>query len=190
MAVVKEENTVYYKVKNNFRNRFITKYYYQLSFHLKDFSFEKIYQLFLDYDIFPETLYIDLAKMHNININREMKYIIADLGVYLTTLLNKWEELHNCEKEIKEGLKEIPILIKQLEEGHKTYEIINDKVVGGTDWKSVRDYCYYWNRFVTKKELKNLRRLKETKQLLAEIDTLSLKDIREKYFEMEVHENE
>ena len=80
--------------------------------------------------------------------------------------------------------------IKQLEEGHKTYEIINDKVVGGTDWKSVRDYCYYWNRFVTKKELKNLRRLKETKQLLAEIDTLSLKDIREKYFEMEAHENE
>lgn len=190
MAVVKEGNTFYYKVKNNFRNRFITKYYYQLSFHLKDFSFEKIYQLFLDYDIFPETLYIDLAKMHNININREMKYIIADLGVYLTTLLNKWEELHNCEKEIKEGLKEIPILIKQLKEGHKTYEIINDKVVGGTDWKSVRDYCYYWNRFVTKKELKNLRRLKETKQLLAEIDTLSLKDIREKYFEMEVHENE
>lgn len=190
MAVVKEGKTVYYKVENNFRNRFITKYYYQLSFHLKDFSFDEIYQLFLDYDIFPESLYIELAKMHNITIDREMKYIIADLGVYLTTLLNKWEELHNYEKEIKKGLKEIPVLIKQLKEGHKTYEITNEKVVGGTDWKSVREYCYYWNSFVTKKELKNLRKTKETKQLLLEIDSLSLKEIREKYFKMEVHEYE
>ncbi|MDE6242292.1 MAG: helix-turn-helix domain-containing protein [Anaeroplasmataceae bacterium] len=190
MAVVKEGKTVHYKVENNFRNRFISKYYYQLTFHLKDFSFEKIYQLFLDYDIFPESLYIELAKMHNININREMKYIIADLGVDLTILQEKWEELHDYEKEINEGLKEIPVLIKQLQEGHKTYEIINDKVVGGTDWQSIRVYCYYWNCFVTKKELRNLRRPKETKQLLAEIDSLSLKEIREKYFKMEVNDNE
>lgn len=190
MGVIKDGNTSYYKVENNFRNRFITNYYYQLSYHLEDFTFDEIYQFFLDYDIFPESLYNELAKMHNININRDMKYIIADLGVYLTQLLEKWEELHNREKEIKEGLKEIPVLIKQLKDGHKTYEIINDKVVGGTDWKSVREYCYYWNRFVTKKELRNLRKPKETKQLLLEIDSLSLKEIREKYFKMEVHENE
>ncbi|MCI9182039.1 MAG: helix-turn-helix transcriptional regulator [Acholeplasmatales bacterium] len=190
MGVIKEGTTVYYKVENNFRNRFVIKYYYQLSYHLKDFSFDEIYQLFLDFDIFPESLYTELAKMHNITIDREMKYIIANLGVDLTILLEKWEELHNCEKEINEGLKEIPILINQLKEGHKTYEIVNDKVVGGTDWQSIRKYCYYWNRFVTKKELKNFRKLMETKQLLSEIDALSLKEIREKYFKMEVHENE
>ncbi len=190
MAIIKEGKTEYYKVENNFRNRFITKYYYQLSFHLKDFSFDEIYQLFLDYNIFPESLYTELAKMHNITTNRELKYIIADLGVYLTTLLKKWEELHDCEKEINEDLKEIPILINQLKEGHKTYEIVNDKVVGGTDWQSIREYCYYWNRFVTKKELRNLRKTKDTKQLLSEIDSLTLKEIREKYFKMEVHENE
>ena len=55
----------------------------------------------------------------------------------------------------------------------------------------MRDYFYYWNTLVSEKELKKHRNIKETQELLSELDHLTLVEIRNKYFkEEEVYKND
>ena len=66
---------------------------------------------------------------------------------------------------------------------------IVERVIGGNDSKEITDYCYYWNRDMTREGLMNDRMVKETEELLDNLDVLSLNEIREKYFRMEVIED-
>ena len=94
------------------------------------------------------------------------------------------------EKEIEEGLTEIKELEKKLKNGEKEYFIHKYQVIGGNDEKSIREYIEYWKTELDYSEYLKNRDKEKTNMLLKEIDSLSLEEIRNKYFPVEVFENE
>lgn len=176
----------YYKAENNLANRFATRYYYSLH-ELNEMPCDDLFKLFVEHEEFPKESIEYLAKKHNIDLNQEEKYIMADLKLYSSYTMKQWNEFHQTEKKIAQGLEEIPRLETMLKNKQYYYSIITKEEIGGKTQRESEEYCYYWNRFITYDELKKIRRVKETKELLKEIDNLSIEEIREKYFGMEVH---
>ena len=157
-----------YKIENNFRNRFFTKYVYPLSKISKQISKEELFELFQEYDELPEKLYIPLAKEYQIDVNQDMKYIKVDLDYQIKCGIESWKEYKLKEKEIKKGILEIQNLENKLKNGLKTYKIEVREEIGGKTWSEFRDYCYYWNSFVNYKEFFQLRDADLTRKLLEE----------------------
>ena len=77
-----------------------------------------------------------------------------------------------------------------LESGDKKYIIHKYDIIGGNDEASIRDYIEYWKTELDYAEFLKGRDKKITSELLNEIDNLSMSEIKEKYFKMEVIENE
>ena len=176
----------YYKAENNIQNRFATKYYYSL-YGLNDIPYDDLFKLFIEHEEFPRELIEHVAKKHNIDLNQEEKYIQADLNIHAKHVKEQWDTLHKCEKKIAQGLEEISKLESMLKNEQHYYFDIKEEEIGGKTQQESEDYCYFWNRFITYDELKKCRKVKETRELLREIDNLSIAEIRKKYFGMEIH---
>lgn len=186
-----------YKIENKQRNRFLNKYYLSLNFELNGHhnsnlpyaNLEDVYNWFINNDEISDEVYLEVAKNYNIDTNKEKKYWIAD--VKSSTLIEKkFYEFKEKEKRIAEGLKEIDVLKAKLESREYTYRIHKYEIIGGNDEKSIRDYIDYWKEQMTYSEYLKGRDMKKTNELLGEIDKLSFPEIRNKYFEIEVVENE
>jgi transcriptional regulator with XRE-family HTH domain len=176
-----------YKIENTPKNRFIFNYYWDIKATF-DYSVDELYSLVMQYDDVPEFVLMDAAKKHGIDTNQERKYIMSDLKFWIERPVKLWQQFKDNERLIEEGLIELEMLIKRLENGDFYCNNIEEKVVGGNNPDEIKEYCYYWNRFVTKKEIENLRMKKETSELFEEIDVLSMEQIRDKYFKMEVYD--
>lgn len=183
------EEIKYYKAENNIQNRFATKYYYSL-YGLNDIPYDDLFKLFIEHEEFPRELVEYVAKKHNIDLNQEEKYIQADLNIHAQHVKEQWDTLHKLEKEIAQGLEEIPKLESMLKNEQHYYFDIKEEEIGGKTQQESEEYCYFCNRFITYDELKRGRKVKKTKELLKEIDNLSIEEIREKYFGMEVHNHD
>lgn len=94
------------------------------------------------------------------------------------------------EKKIENDLCEINSLLEKIKNNEKYYYCFDDEEVGVKTTNEIYGWYYCWNYDVSKKEIYKLRMVDETKELLKNIDDLSLKEIRDKYFKMEVYENE
>ncbi|MCF0117794.1 MAG: hypothetical protein HUJ61_07105, partial [Bacilli bacterium] len=151
---------------------------------------EEIYEWFIKHDEVPEEYYLNKAKEHNIDINREKKYWMADLKVYSDRLEEKLAEFKTNEKEIEEGLIELEELKKKLLNGEKEYKVHKYEIIGGDDEQSIRDNIEYWKEQIDYEEYLKKRDKTLTKELLTDLDVLSLEEIKHKYFEMEVVEND
>lgn len=180
----------HYKVENNIQNRFASKYYCNLSVNLNDFDYDEMYELFINNYEFPKELITYLCGKNNINMDQEEKYIMADIKSYYSYNINKWNEYQIIEKEIEDGLKEILKFEQMLKDDQQTYLDIVDNEIGGKNLTESIEFYYNQNTLMTYDELKKCRKVKETKKLLTEIDNLSVAEIRDKYFKMEVYENE
>jgi len=186
-----------YKIENNLRNRFINNYYFQLSWGLKfkeqtEHSYDdlqEVYDFFINNESIPKDMYIKLAKLNNIDINRDEKYWMADLK-YRERVFDTFDEYKKNEKEISEGLEEIKKLKSLLESGEKEYQVVTYESIGGNDEDSIRDYIEYWKSDMDYNEFLKFRNKELTNTLLKDLDVLSLEEIKNKYFVEEVIENE
>ena len=186
-----------YKIENNLKNRFVDKYYFSLSNGLRfvertDYSYsdlQKVYDFFVNNDSIPEEIYLRLAKLNNLDTNRDKKYWMSDL-MNFEPFFKKFDEFKRAEKDIADGLEEIKELETLLKNGQKEYEISYYETIGGTDEASIRDYVEYWKSDLDYNEYIKFRDEKATGELLKDLDILSLQEIKEKYFKEEVIENE
>ena len=101
-----------------------------------------------------------------------------------------FNEFKEKERSISEGLKEIEELKTRLETGEYTYRIHRYEIIGGNDEKSIREYINYWKEQMTYLDFLKGRDTEKTNELLKDIDKLSFSEMRNKYFEVEVVENE
>lgn len=178
-------------VENTKKNRFIIKYYEKLYFVL-NYSIDELYDLVVNNEEIPNNIIIEIAKIYNINTNQDMKYILSDLNVkgnfdYFEKIFKEYKKE---EKEIENDLCEINFLLEKIKNNEKYYYCFDDEEVGVKTTNEIYGWYYCWNCDVSKKEIYKLRMVDETKELLKNIDNLSLKEIRDKYFKMEVYENE
>lgn len=178
-------------VKNTKKNRFIIKYYGMMHVVL-NYSVDELYDLVINNEKIPNDIIIEIAKNYNINTNQDMKYILSDLNVngYFLSFEKEFIEYKKEEKEIENDLCEFNSLLEKLKNNEKYYYCFDDEEVGVKTTNEIYGWYYCWNCDVSKKEIYKLRMVDETKELLKNIDNLSLKEIRDKYFKMEVYENE
>jgi hypothetical protein len=115
---------------------------------------------------------------------------MADYIQRLDYMEKPYKEYKNTEKQIEEGLKEIKKLEDLLKSGEKKYSYESLEMLGGTDEKTIREWILYWKSKLDYSEYLRTRDLKKTKELLLDLDKLSLAEIKEKYFKMEVIDNE
>lgn len=192
-----EDKNFRYKIENNAKNRFLKKYYFTIKSCLKadanmnDYSdIDEIYEWFNSHDKVPEEYYLLECKKHNVNKNQEKKYWMADIKNICGEFEKNLTEFKNIEKTIASGLIEIEKLKERLQSGEREYKIPKLEIIGGTDEASIRNHIEKKKSSIDLSEFVKNRNIKTTKQLLKDLDKLSLKEIREKYFEMEVIEDE
>ena len=186
------------KIENTIKNRFINNYYFSLSNLLKykkninsSYSdLQQTFDYFISHDEIDDNTRMTIAQSEHINTNREKKYWMADYKQRFGYMENSYNEFKNKEKEIEVGLKEIKNLEELLKSGEKEYSYEVLEMLGGTDEKSIREWIVYWKSKWDYSEYLRTRDLKKTKELLLDLDKLSLAEIKEKYFKMEVIDNE
>lgn len=186
------------KIENTVKNRFINNYYFSISRLLKfkddtDPSYSDLQQTFdyfLSHDEIDDETRKRIAESEKIDTNREKKYWMADYIQRLDYMEKPYIEYKNTEKQIEEGLKEIKKLEDLLKSREKEYSYESLEMLGGTDEKSIREWILYWKSKLDYSEYLKTRDLKKTKELLLDLDKLSLTEIKEKYFKMEVIDNE
>lgn len=186
------------KLENTQKNRFINFYYHRLSYVLKykentDSSYsdlQQVYDYFINHEQIDDETRLRLAKLEKIDTDREKKYWMADYNQRLSHIEKEYSEFKEKEKQIHKDLKEIKKLEEMLMQGKKTYQYEYVEVIGGNDERTIREYIECWKSQIDYKEFLKYRDHKKTKELLKDLDILSLQEIKEKYFAMEVVEGE
>lgn len=186
-----------YLIENNLKNRFITNYYLNLELQLNIFrhsndrfdNFEKIYNWFINNDEIPDNTYKEIAKDLGLDTSQDKKYWISDVKNIsaLEILFKKYKEI---EKNISNGLIELNELKSKLDKGETEYTEKKLRIIGGNDEESIRKYIEYWKTEINYSKYIKSRDFKLTTELLNNIDSLSLKEIKNKYFKMEVIRDE
>lgn len=192
-----KDNAVSYKIKNNQKNRFLKDYYFSLKCALKSgessdnlySDIDEIYEWFISNDTVPEEHYLKLAKKFNIDITQDKKYWMADVR-NIDSLEKQFIEFKEKEKSISDGLNEIEELQMKLIAGEKEYKVRKYEIIGGKDEESIRNNIKYWIKALSYSEYLKTRDKTLTRKLLDDLDVLSLDEIKEKYFDMEVIEDE
>lgn len=186
-----------YKIENNIKNRFLNNYYFDLRYSLKGYvhdenpysDIEEIFEWFVNSNEVSEDIYLNIARREKIDTNQEKKYWLAD--VKQRSLIDKYfYEFKEKEKVIEEALNEIEFLKSKLLVGEIEYSIHKTEVIGGHDEASIRDYIEFWKSKLTYSEYLKGRDKETTNKLLKEINGLTIQEIKEKYFMVEVFEDE
>ncbi len=180
-------------VENNRKNRFVVNSYYSLisSLIFQNSGLDELYDFVWRYnpDDISDDLLVILAKKIGINMNLDMKYIRAEFNSH-SDVLNSWKEYRAEEKEIEERTIELNKLEEILKHG-EIYEIFEkEEYIGGKDFSSMMDYFEYWKTLVSLDELKKMRDKDKTKELLENLDSFSLEDIRNIYLKEEIREED
>ena len=121
---------------------------------------------------------------------REEKYKKADLHFVLMQWGEEKKKYFAKEKEIAEGIMEIKKLEHILKEGKTTY--IKEKMVevGPKTIHDVAEWVRFWRTNLSLEDFYMYRDEERSKQLLSEIDSLTVREIQAKYFPMETIEKE
>ena len=129
-----------------------------------------------------------LCKYKGVDINRERSYVLADLSWDLKFWHEKKNEFFKKEEDIANGLKEIKKLEELLHKKEDFFEESYVEEVGPKKVDELYGYIKFWKRPISLTEFNNERNEELTKQLLGEIDKLSVQEIRNKYFFKETQE--
>jgi len=200
-----EENKMkYYLIENNSKNRFLSEYYFQLSEGFGDDYYknheysevEDLYDFFMKYDTIPDDIKIDISKKYceknkyPIDYSQEERFWKSDLKWYSRVIFDSFDRCKQKELEIKKAKEELKYLESLLYSGNKYYEVDEYDEIGGKDQLSIRNIIIYWKSKISYDEFFEYRDDKLTKALLKEIDNLSVQEIRDKYFKVEVYDND
>lgn len=178
-------------IKNTPFNRFLNSYYSFLFEITNDrnqpITPDLVYDLVVN-DSSNEK-YIELhCKMNNVDTNRDREYVLADISLYLDSWKNKKKNYFDNEEKIKKGLVEIKKLEQLLEKDETYYfeEYIDE--IGPKNIDQLSTYIKFWKSNLSLEDFNSYRERELTNELLNEIDSLSIEQIRNKYFKKEIVE--
>lgn len=180
----------YYMVENNKKNRFIKNYYYSFKNLFINKSVDEIYDILIKNDTIPEYIFLEQAQKYNIDTNREEKYWKADLNIHINYHVKQWEAFKVQERKIEESIIEAKILEEKLNKGEKFYYDIQTDYIGETDPYKIRDKIIDWKSQIDYEEFLSNRNEDLTRELLDNLDRLSMIEIKRRYFKTEVIEVE
>lgn len=183
-----------YLIENNEKNRFINSYYCYLRYSLKRIGndegmyedIDALFAWFLSKDKINKDDYLKIAKEYKIDINNyEEKYWISE--VKQQSQIDVWfYKFKEKEREIASGLIELKELKSKLDRGEIEYFEKKYEIIGGDNESSIRKYIQWINTKMDYSEYIKCRNKQLTKQLLSDLDILSLDEIKNKYFKVEV----
>lgn len=180
-------------VENNRKNRFIVSYYHSIerSLDFLNLDFDELYDFVWKYDPenVSEDLLILLSKGLGIDTNRDLKYVRADFNQH-SYALEPWKKYRAEEKKIDRGLIELRDLEEKLRKGETRETFEEEEYVGGKDSSEMAPHFQYWREITSFDELKKTRDKEKTKQLLENLASYSLQDIRDIYMKEELMEGE
>lgn len=180
-------------VENTRKNRFLIKNYHlfrQLSI-FQNLGTDELYDFVWKYnpENIPDDLLLLLAKKLSIDTNRDLKYVRADFKLF-SYQLDEWKKYRHDEEKIDKDIEELKKLEEKLKNG-EIYEFIEEEgYIGGKDFNEMMKFFDRWKTMASFDELKKKRDEKRTKQLLRNLDSYSLEDIRDIYMKEEVKESE
>jgi hypothetical protein len=191
----------YYLLENNSKNRFLNDYYFTLSgdfgsdyYTNGEYSdVEELYDFFMKHETIPDDIKLEIAKKycekHNIKVDysQEERYWKADLYRMSKNIFDTFDKYRQKELEISKAKQELEYLEKLLYSGKTEYEVEEYEEIGGHDQVSIRNNIIYWKSKIPYEEFLEYRNDKLTKELMKEIDDLSVREIRDKYFKTEVY---
>lgn len=177
-------------IENTPFNRFLNEYYsfaFCLSHErgVEDLNPKTLYNLVLN-DENNEKIVELFCKYKNIDMNRDRKYVLADLDFDLKYWHGLKDKYLQKEKEIEAGLEEIKALEELLKNKIEYCEKSYIEEVGPKSWHELYGYIKRWKQAITLSEFKKERSAKLTQELLKEIDVLTIQEIRNKYFAKQV----
>lgn len=177
-----------YLIENTCKNRFLLGFYqdrstYSLNVVEFVFTFDELFEFLWKYD--PN----DLSE-------KEEKEIKAELGINsledfdsYKNFIEKWKNYRNEEAKIEYSLNKLKVCEDLLNQGIVNSEFYKENYIGGKDFESMINNFYAFKEKVTYKEFENLRDKKKSKELLDNLNNLSLDEINE-YFKEKVIERE
>lgn len=181
----KEGNKYCGLVENNEESRFLSNY----ESHLRSYIFEKtdphkIIELINS----DEKTVVDyfVSKSNSPYKGKEYRFKKASVDWYLKEFYRMKKEYEEIKEKEKTDIEKIEMLEEKLKEGQEIYyeyeleDIASNKAFNHMEemkeWKNILSYSEYMKK----------RDKERTKELLDELDILSLEDIRKKYFGKEV----
>ena len=177
----------FYWADNTTKNRLIDLYY---TFNCRrpqneKLSLEKVYDLFINNEDIPEWLLLDIYKKYaRPNLSRKEQLLEAKL--ICAGEIAAWDECKEQEARIEQMRRELNDLEKQWNKGEQIAEIEYSDWVGEKEDVLTENDILMRLSEMSYSQYVASRRADLTAQLLEEIDILSLTEIREKYFPIEV----
>lgn len=173
--------------ENNRKNRFIVNHYhlFKINFDALNLSTEELYDFLWKYDPnnLPDEIYIKFAKAKNIDTNRELKYVKADLDSF-SYCFSSWKEYRDEERKIENGIIRLKELEDLLKNGEKSFtfeekQYIDDDI----ELISLFEFQKY---SISYADLRKMRDKEKTIELLKNLNSYSLEEIRNIYFKEKV----
>ena len=174
----------YYWVENCLKNRLIDLYYALNCTRATKIPFDKICEMFIQYDTIPNSILLDRARPHlKDNMSEKEQLLFAEQ--FCPYEIKTWNECKERERLMDDNKHELAELENKWRNGDyfECYEYAD--WVGEKDYELTESDILYklsemdYNQFIASRE--DLL----TKKLLIDLDTLSLAEIRNKYFPVE-----
>lgn len=183
----------FYYVENTERNRLFSRYKNTIINPLVElgYSYDEAYELVSNNPGIPDEVYLRKAKSKNIDANRDIKLVKANVASELSQMDKDWqkykEEWYNVEQM---HFSNKCLFEEDLRNGIKKNTQFKMKWVGGRSAPEVREYVYSINEKKTLFEFNKGRDKTRTEELLKSLDSKDLNTIRTDYFQKKGVSNE
>ncbi len=185
----------FYYVENNKRNRFFIKYDYYLVRPLRSigYTYDEIFNIVDNNQEVPDEVYLRFANNVGLDTNREVKYIKADLAFNSDVFsVNKYWPQYYEEEHINNTSKkdDLEIFEEELSKGIYTNTNIQFNLEGGITESEKYNYIINKKTNMSYEDFEKNRLINRTKKLLESLDSLSMEQIRKKFFQLGGKEND
>lgn len=192
IIIEEDGNRKYYQVENNYRNHVLINYRYQIVKPLVKlgYTYDEIITMIIENETIPDEVYLRDAKSKSLDVNRDITLIKADVHWDYSYMKDQWEK---CREEYlaypnKGEDNTLPIdsesIRNEVLANGGTIKSMNLEWVGGVEPGETEEYILSINREMSLSDFKSHRDNEKTKELFESLDTMSLEDIKESFFEM------
>lgn len=177
---------LYYWIENTQRNRLLNLYYALNVSKDKKLTLDEICKMFNKNDIIPFTFLLENTKFTKNDMTEKERLWQAEM--VHSYEIKFWNECKESEHKIIEKQKELRKLINALMDGQETITIEENRWVGKTLGKWTEEDIAIRLSYMTFEQFDSSRNEQLTRNLYDDLVKLSLKEIREKYFQVEVRD--
>lgn len=180
-------NALYYWIENTQKNRLLNLYYALNVSKNKKLTLDELCEMFNENDTIPSNFLLESTKEH---IKKDMteKEKIWQAEMLHPYEIKSWNECKESEGRITEKQKELMKLMNVLMDGQETITIEKHRWVGKNLGKWTEEDVTTRLSYMTFEQFYSSRNEQLTRKLYADLEKLSLKEIREKYFQIEVRD--